>query len=165
MVKWFKLLPFLLAGAVLASAEPARNVKFPSLVDKGLTGGPIPDLAGKVVLVDFCASWCAPCRSSFPAYNRLQDEFGPKGFLIVAVSIDTDPSAYASMIKKLKPSFVVLNDAQHKLVAEVQAPGMPTSYLIDRTGKVAAVRIGFHSGSTEDELRQSITQLLAEPAG
>ncbi|HZZ56580.1 MAG TPA: TlpA disulfide reductase family protein [Opitutaceae bacterium] len=163
MVKLATLLPLALACSVALHGQANRAVAFPSLSDQGLTGAPIPDLAGKVVLVDFCASWCAPCRASFPAYNRLLEEFGPKGFMVVGVSVDTDPAAYAAMLRKLHPSFVVLNDPQHKLVSLVQVPGMPTSYLIDRAGKVAGVRIGFHSGDTENELRRAIARLVAEP--
>lgn len=163
MVKLVKILPLALAGAAALLAQAPRPVLFPSFADKGLTGAPLPDTAGKVVLVDFCASWCAPCRSSFPAYNRLQQQFGAKGFLVVGVSVDTDPAAFAALRQKLHPSFLLLNDAQHKLVSLVQVPGMPTSYLVDRKGHIAAVRIGFHSGETEDQLRRAIAALVAEP--
>lgn len=163
MVKCLKILALVLAGVAALRAEPARTTLFPSIADKGLTGAPLPDITGKVVLIDFCASWCAPCRASFPAYNRLMQQFGAKGFMVIGISVDTDPEAYAAMLRKLRPDFVVLNDAQHKLVSLVQVPGMPTSYLIDRSGRIAAVRIGFHSGETEENLRQAIAALVAEP--
>ncbi len=160
---------FLFAGLAVAApgpqlrAQATRGVPFPSLADAGLTGGSLPDLAGKVVLIDFCASWCAPCRASFPAYTRLEKEFGPRGLVILGISIDKDPAAFAAMVKKLRPGFAILNDSTQKLVSEVQVPGMPTSYLLDRSGHIAAIRIGFHSGQTEDELRANIERLLAQP--
>lgn len=161
-MKYLILIIALLALSPLVYPEATRGTLFPPLQEDGLTGAEIPDTAGKVVLVDFCASWCAPCRASFPAYSRLQQEFGPKGLVIIGVSIDTDPDKYQAMVKKLRPGFTVLNDPSHKLVSKVQVPSMPTSYLIDRSGHIAGIRMGFHSGETESDLRDAIKRLLAQ---
>lgn len=162
----------LCAGLVMALAvkSPARaDVRvgdtFPTLAEAGLSGAALPDTSGKVVLVDFCASWCAPCKASFPVYSKLQAEYGPKGLVIIGVSVDNQPSAYESLVKKLHPGFVVVNDGANKLVAKVNVPAMPTSFLLDRNGKVLAMHREFHSGSTEAELRKDIEQALAaQPA-
>lgn len=166
IARLFWLLPILIAGAGIARAAAPIQVgdMFPSLSAAGLTGAAVPELAGKVVLVDFCASWCAPCRASFPVYTRLQAEYAAQGLAIVAVSVDERPSDYAGMVKKLHPGFVVLNDAGQKLVGLVQPGVMPTSYLLDRAGKVLAVHSGYHSGSTEKELRQELDRALAPSA-
>ncbi len=158
---------FAAAFAWFTAALPAQVVPgnpFPSLAAAGLTGGTLPDTAGKVVFVDFWASWCAPCKASFPAYSQLQTAYAARGLAIVAVSVDDDPANYAAFVAKYKPAFATVNDAGHKLVSVVQVPTMPTCYLIDRSGKVRFMHAGFHGGETERALRTEIETLLNERA-
>jgi thiol-disulfide isomerase/thioredoxin len=157
-----------LAGAVLAlAAAPAQaQVKpgdpFPALDPSALSGGTLPDTAGKVVFVDFWASWCAPCKASFPAYAQLNADYAGRGLVIIAVSVDDSPDAYATFVARMRPTFATVNDAQHRLVGAVQVPTMPTCYLVDRTGKVRFMHAGFHGGQTERELKTEIEGLLSE---
>jgi thiol-disulfide isomerase/thioredoxin len=134
---------------------------FPVLAESALVGE-LPATAGKVVVVDFWASWCAPCKASFPSFARLHQEYGASGLVIVAVSVDEKPAAYAAFVKKLNPPFAVLHDHQQKLVSAVKVPVMPTSYLLDRRGCVRHVHQGFHGKTTEQELRRELAALLAE---
>lgn len=134
---------------------------FPTLSDAGLEGE-LPATAGKVLVVDFWASWCAPCKASFPAFARLQQAYSPGGLVIVAVSVDEKPAAYASFVKKLNPPFATLHDQKQKLVNAVDVPAMPTSFLIDRHGRVRFIHVGFHGQDTESAMRRQITALLAE---
>jgi thiol-disulfide isomerase/thioredoxin len=154
----------MLAAAFSMKAQVVAGAAFPALSPAVLTGGALPDTAGKVVVVDFWASWCAPCKASFPAYARLQATYAARGLVIVAVSVDDSAAAYAAFLAKLKPSFATVHDAEHKLVGLVQVPTMPTSYLLDRSGKVRFVHEGFHGDQTERELGKEIGVLLAEPA-
>lgn len=149
-------------GCVLsAEAEVKVGQPFPSLAAFGLEGT-LPDTSGQVVLVDFWASWCAPCRASFPSYTSLQKELGGQGFTLIAVSVDKQASAYGEFLKKFSPGFVTVRDASQRLAAEVRVPGMPTSYLIDRKGVLRAVHIGFHGDSSVREIHEQITRLLEE---
>lgn len=151
-----------LALACVASplcAQVTKGSAFPSLADAGLVGS-LPQSEGKVTLVDFWASWCAPCKASFPVYSALQRDFAAKGLVIIAVSVDEDPASYASFIENHKPLFPTVHDAAHRLVAQVQVPTMPTSYLLDKAGKVRFVHPGFHGDSTDKELRAEIAALL-----
>lgn len=137
-------------------------MEFPALAAAGLTGGALPDTAGKVVLVDFWASWCAPCKASFPSYSRLQAAYAGRGLVIVAVSVDEDPARYVDFVARYRPAFATLHDAGHALVKEVDVPTMPTSYLLDRSGRVRFTHPGFHGDATVRDLTREIDALLAE---
>jgi thiol-disulfide isomerase/thioredoxin len=127
-----------------------------------LSGAELPATAGKVVMVDFWASWCAPCKASFPMMARLHGEFAARGLVIAAISIDEKPAAALAFVKRLAPPFVPLHDRGQQLVRHVVVPTMPTSYLIGRDGRVRFVHAGFHGERTENELRGRIESLLAE---
>lgn len=149
-----------------ARAEIKVGDLFPSLAHVGLVnlaGGDLPATAGQVVLVDFWASWCAPCKASFPAMGRLHQEFGGKGLVVTAISVDEKPAAATAFWKRLAPPFATLHDRELKLVKAVVVPAMPTSYLLARDGRVRYIHRGFRGDSTERELRQHIQILLAEP--
>jgi thiol-disulfide isomerase/thioredoxin len=144
------------AGAALAEGEP-----FPAWADFELEGE-VPAHAGQVVLVDFWASWCAPCKASFPVFDELQREWAEAGLVIIAVSVDKSAAAYEKFIERLKPGFVTVRDERQELVAAVKAPAMPTSYLMDRRGVVRFVHRGFYGDRTAAELRVQIKQLTEE---
>lgn len=141
---------------------------FPSLANAGLVnlaGGDLPATAEKVVLVDFWASWCAPCKASFPAMARLHHDWGGLGLVVMAVSVDEKPAAATAFWKRLAPPFATLHDRESKLVKAVVVPAMPTSYLLAKDGRVRYIHRGFRGESTERELRQQIQILLSEKAG
>jgi len=161
---------FAIALAMLARARAEIKVgdRFPDVAPAGLvvlgSEGKLPELSGQVVLVDFWASWCAPCKASFPAMGRLYADFRARGLVILAVSVDDRQAAAAGFWKKMAAPFVGAHDAAGKLVSEVNVPAMPTSYLIGRDGRVRQIHQGFHGDSTAREMRKEIEALLAEPA-
>jgi thiol-disulfide isomerase/thioredoxin len=153
------------AAACLAASSHAQTAPgslFPPLSAAAGAGPSAPETSGKVVIVDFWASWCAPCKAAFPVYSRLQRQFAARGLVIVGVSVDERPSDYSAFVAASKPSFATLLDSQHALVSAVQVPTMPTSYLIDRNGRVRYIHAGFHGEQTERELTKEITALLGE---
>ena len=155
---------FALALASFACAEVKVGDLFPALGPAGVTtlaGGELPATAGKVVLVDFWASWCTPCKASFPMMAKLHADYAARGLVIAAVSVDEKSAAAKAFAKKLAPTFPALHDAQQKLVQQVVVPAMPTSYLLGPDGRVRFIHQGYHGEATERELRQQIEALLS----
>jgi thiol-disulfide isomerase/thioredoxin len=138
---------------------------FPALASAGvvpLNEKDVPVVEGKVVLMDFWASWCVPCKSSFAMMAKLHQEFGARGLVIAAIGVDEKPAAAAAFAKKLAPPFSTLHDREQKLVKQVVVPTMPTSYLVGRDGRVRFVHQGYHGDATERDLRKQIEALLTE---
>ncbi|HTL68061.1 MAG TPA: TlpA disulfide reductase family protein [Lacunisphaera sp.] len=151
------------AAALPARAELAVGDTFPTL-DAFHLDGVAPETTGRVTLVDFWASWCSPCKDSFPAYAQLHRELAPKGLLIVGVSVDDNAARYAAFVKSLAPPFTVVRDERHDLVERVRVEAMPTCFLLDRSGRVRYVHHGFHGAESARAFQQEIETLLAEPA-
>jgi thiol-disulfide isomerase/thioredoxin len=146
-------------------AETKAGDMFPALTVAGLVplgNTPLAGTKGQVLLVDFWASWCAPCKASFPMMGQLHDDYAKQGLVIAAVSVDEKPAAAAAFVKKLAPPFATLHDREQALVQQVVVPTMPTSYLVGRDGRVRFVHRGFHGDATARELRKQIEVLLAE---
>lgn len=148
--------------AVLSPARAELSVGDP-LPDLTAAAGTMPPTVGRVVLLDFWASWCAPCKASFPVFAELQREYQARGLLIVAVSVDEKSAAYEGFIRRHVPPFTTLHDRRQALVRAVKIPAMPTSYLFGRDGRLRSIHAGFHGRTTADELRRQIEALLQEP--
>lgn len=157
--------------ATLATAQAdelfaAAEAKAAPLADQTLLtldGQPVAlnDLRGQVVLLDFWASWCGPCRESFPWMNGVQQRFGDQGLVIVGVNLDQDPAAARTFLQNVPADFTILLDTQAQWPEAYGLFGMPSSYLIDRQGRIRASHIGFHSNKVAN-YEASIAQLLAE---
>jgi thiol-disulfide isomerase/thioredoxin len=144
--------------SVLAASAKAGDT-FPDLSQFGLEGA-LPDLKGKVALVDFWASWCAPCKKSFPVMKDLVDKFGSRGFTVIAVNLDEKKAAMESFLKKNPIPFVVLHDAKGRLAEAIGVEKIPTSFLVDPNGKITRVHSGFDGEATRREYLAEIEAAL-----
>ncbi|MGH7973089.1 MAG: TlpA family protein disulfide reductase [Limisphaerales bacterium] len=150
--------------ATLAATSALAGVKvgdsFPDLASFKLEGK-IPDaLKGKVVMVDFWASWCEPCKQSFPAMEELHRRFSDKGLVIVAINVDENRADMDGFLKKNAADFAVLRDGAQKLVAKAGIATMPSSFLLDRDGKIRFIHTGYRGAETRKKYEEEIETLL-----
>ena len=155
------LLLLMLPVASFADLKEADNL--PDLASFQLEGKLPEELKGRVILLDFWASWCGPCKSSFPAMEDLTKEFTGQGLTIIAISVDEKRENMQQFLKSANVSFTVVRDARQKLVAAADVPTMPTSFLIDRSGNVRFIHAGFDRDKSPRQLATEIQQLLQEP--
>jgi len=151
----------LCSHAVVADAGQLKvGDSFPDLSTFQLEGSLPADLKGKVVLVDFWASWCGPCKGSFPVLEQLYKTYGEKGFVILAVNLDDKKGQMEDFLKEHPVTFPVVRDANKKLVAQANIKSMPSSFVLDATGHVVSVHNGFFGDKTRNEYQQEIEHLL-----
>lgn len=119
------------------------------------------DLRGQVVLVDFWASWCAPCLQSLPELETWQRELGDRGFTVLAVNVDTERAKALAFLKRKPVSYPVVYDPQGWWPEQYNVGGMPASYLVDREGRLHASFSGY-SEKDLPRIRQQVEVLLDE---
>lgn len=140
------------------TASAADPVPAPSLIlpsDHGQVD--LAALKGRVVYLDFWASWCGPCRKSFPWMSDLQARYASQGLSVIAVNLDQDHAQVAKFLAAYPPGFTVAYDPQGTSAEHYDVQGMPSSYLIDRAGRIRARHIGFReqdAAAREAEVRK-----------
>ena len=143
--------------------DQAPLFSLPSLEDKTTTVQnriQLEQFRGQVVLVDFWASWCLPCRRSFPVLDALYQKFHDKGFVIIGLDEDRNRSAGKKFIQQWPVTFPLAWDAGGTVARAYRLRGMPSSYLIDKKGIVRYAWIGFPGGDHTKELEKKIQKLL-----
>jgi peroxiredoxin len=168
VVNTSKLRFALFVAASIALAAPAWSLSTgqaaPACSAPSVDGGraiSVADYRGKVVYLDFWASWCAPCRESFPFMNDLQRDLGGKGLQIVAVSVDKTADEAKRFLARYPASFAVILDTAAACPAAYALEGMPSSFIIDRGGVVRMVHSGFRD-SDRDEIRRQLAEALGK---
>jgi len=145
-----------LSALAVDAGQPAPGFALPRAAGDALT---LESLKGRVVFVDFWASWCAPCKRSFPWMNDLQRKYGDKGFTVVAINVDKRRADAERFLAQVPAAFAVVYDPEGKVPAAYGVKGMPSSYLIDARGNVVQVESGFnddHAAAIEERIRTLI---------
>lgn len=112
---------------------------------------------GKVVYLDFWASWCKPCQRSFPWMNSLLNKYPSEAFTIITINLDAESEAMHQFLSKVNADFDIYHDPSGQIAEQFKLEGMPTSYLIDASGKVVKKHIGFYTkqvGKYEREIEE-----------
>lgn len=149
------------APAVKASLkDPAQRQKAPEFTLKDAAGNTVhmSDYKGKVVLVDFWATWCGPCNIEIPWFREFESRYKDRGFEVLGVSMDENGwkavTPYAKR-KKMNYQLVLADELTTQLYGGIQA--LPTAFIVDREGRIAAVHVGL---SARNEIEDAIEQLL-----
>ena len=141
----------LLALPGLAAAAPRRPAPAPEIRLPGREGNvDLAGLRGRPVIVDFWASWCVPCRSSFPWLAKMQQAYSDKGLMVVAVNLDKDPKAAAAFLESVPAPFTIAYDPAGKSAEAFHVNAMPSTFLVDRKGTIVYTHVGFDSRKTAE---------------
>ncbi len=155
-----------LAATSLASSGPSSGLKgqlAPDFALKSATGENLrlSEFRGDVVMVNFWATWCGPCRQEMPLLDELYTRYQRVGFSLLGVNIDDDPNRAMDMIRELGVSFPVLFDDGKEVSKLYQVNAMPVTVIIDREGSVRYVHYGYKPGYELKYLDQ-VRSLLRE---
>jgi peroxiredoxin len=163
------LLACLLCLSLALPALPASALdsgqKLPEIGLTDLSGRKVDaaSLQGKVVIVDFLASWCGPCKQELPVLQKLYKTYASQGLVVIGVSVDEDLDNLKGLLKQVKPqvTFPVVHDASKAVANRYKPSRMPSSYIIDRKGIVRHVQAGFRSEDAA-KLEAQVKALLAK---
>lgn len=123
----------------------------------------LEDYRGQVVMVDFWASWCVPCRRSFPWMDEMQAKYREQGLVILAVNEDDEWVEAERFLDEYPISFAIVRDNDGVIAKQFDVQAMPSSYLFDRDGELVQRHFGFKVRQQQDYENQIQTTLQAEP--
>lgn len=148
-----------LGGSLVSAANPGDDAPGFALPDSSGREVVLDKLRGSVVYVDFWASWCGPCKRSFPWMNEMARKYASQGLTIVAINVDKKREDAQKFLSAAAPEFTVVYDPAGRSPASYQVKAMPSSYLVDANGKVVLVESGFkdeRKGSVEARIRATL---------
>lgn len=121
----------------------------------------IANLQGQVVYIDFWASWCIPCRQSFPWMNEMQAKYKAQGLKIITVNLDHKKALADEFLAEFPVNFDVIYDPKGKLAKKFKLKGMPNSFIVNKAGKLVSRHVGFND-EKKLQYEQEIKSLLAQ---
>ncbi len=156
-------LAVLVAAPASQAAMPAVGASAPDFALKSSSGKNLrlSEHRGEVVMINFWATWCGPCRQEMPLLNRLHEQYRKAGFTLLGVNVDDKPQAAQDMARQLGVGFPLLFDSDKQVSRRYDVDAMPTTLLIDRAGKVRHIHRGFRPGY-EIRYEAEIKELLKQ---
>jgi peroxiredoxin len=159
----FALAILALVGAGNVAALPPAGKMAPDFASKSDSGRNVrlSELRGQVVLINFWASWCSPCRQELPLLNKIYAQYRAAGFMLLAVNVDDNRKDADAMLKRLDLRFPTLFDGGKSVAKLYGVDTMPATLVIDRDGRVRYVHRGYYEGY-ERKYEQQVRELLKE---
>ena len=156
------VLSLALAGPGTAAAAsvsgPAPNFTLKSLGGKNLK---LSEMAGNVVLINFWASWCGPCREEMPLLNAMHNKYEPLGFTVLGVNVEEQADSARGFLKDFPVDFPILLDDRNQVSKLYNVVAMPTTVVVDRDGNMRYLHKGYKSGD-EKKYQEMIKKLVRE---
>ena len=146
-----------LARAEQESGKPAREI---ALLDLRGNAVKLSGLVGKVVVIDFFASWCQPCMRELPELEKLHRQLSKEGVVFVGVNLDKERKNAEALVKRFGVTFPVVHDPDGKLAEVYDPPKMPSTYVVDKAGLVRHINAGFDGPSDVAKLQNQIMALV-----
>lgn len=147
-----------LAVSAAEVGKPAPDFTLKSLSGENLK---LSEMTGNVVLINFWASWCGPCREEMPLLNALHSKYEPLGFTVLGVNVEEDVNGAKGFLKNFPVDFPVLLDNTNTVSKQYQVIAMPTTVVVDRDGNMRYLHQGYKSGD-EEKYRQMVKKLVRE---
>jgi thiol-disulfide isomerase/thioredoxin len=151
--------PTTAGGGHAEVGKPAPDLAIQTLNGKGKVS--LESLQGKIAVIDFWATWCGPCKQSFPKLEELSNKMGDR-VQIVGISVDDDQKGILDFVKETGVNFAVGWDDGHALAGRWKVGTMPTTFILDSTGKVRFIHDGYHDGESS-LMGKELVGLLDEP--
>lgn len=155
----------LLAALLLAGAAVAKEVSGPApdftLKSRGGENLKLSEFRGEVVMINFWASWCGPCRKEMPLLDQLYRRYHPMGFTILGVNVEEDSEEALRLLKEIPVTFPILFDRDNKVSEAYELVAMPSTVMVDRDGNMRFVHLGYLPGY-EREYEAQIKALIRE---
>ncbi|HEX9140299.1 MAG TPA: TlpA disulfide reductase family protein [Steroidobacteraceae bacterium] len=150
-------------AAVAGAADLAPGAQAPAFALGSQSGKPVDlsHLKGQVVLINFWATWCGPCRKEMPVLDQLYSKYKPLGFTLLGVNVEPDPSNATGFLKSTPVTFPILFDTDSKVSKLYEVAGMPSTVIVDRKGNVRYIHRGYNPGE-ENEYLDQIRSLVRE---
>ena len=162
-MKYMTRLMFILLLSITINAQAGVIVgsKVPGFTLQSADGGNVKlsEFRGKVVLINYWATWCGPCRQELPELDKIHKQFSAKGFTMLGINIDNKPKNAIKMLKRLKIKFPVVFDPKKKVSEQMNVDAMPFTILVDQSGVARYVHRGYVSGD-ENKYRSEIKKVL-----
>lgn len=151
---------FVLTGPALAKSASGPAPDF-TLKSKSGTNLRLSEYRGQVVMINFWASWCGPCRQEMPLLEDMYKRYAKLGFTILGVNVDNDPGKANNYLNDVKVSFPILYDTSSSVSKLYNVSAMPTTVLVDKNGNMRFLHMGYKPGYEKDYVKQ-IKQLIRE---